>query len=34
MLREKGFYVISLDLYGRVNSKNIDGDYTDELFAN
>lgn len=34
MLREKGFYVISLDLYGRGNSKNIDGDYTDELFAN
>lgn len=34
MLREKGFYIISLDLYGRGNSKNIDGDYTDELFAN
>ena len=34
MLKEKGFYVISIDLYGRGNSKNIDGDYTDELFAN
>ena len=34
MLREKGFYIISLDLYGRGNSKNIDRDYTDELFAN
>jgi len=34
MLKEKGFYVISLDLFGRGNSKNIDGDYTDELFAN
>ena len=34
MLREKGFYIISLDLYGRGNSKNIEGDYTDELFAN
>ena len=34
MLKEKGFYVISPDLYGRGNSKNIDGDYTDELFAN
>ncbi len=34
MLREKGFYIISLDLYGRGNSKNIDVDYTDELFAN
>ena len=34
MLREKGFYIISLDLYGRGNSKNIDGDYTDEVFAN
>ncbi len=32
MLKEKGFYVISLDLFGRGNSKNIDGDYTDELF--
>ena len=34
MLKEKGFYVISIDLFGRGNSKNIDGDYTDELFAN
>ena len=34
MLEEKGFYVISIDLFGRGNSKNIDGDYTDELFAN
>ena len=34
MLKEKGFYVISPDLFGRGNSKNIDGDYTDELFAN
>ena len=34
MLREKGFYVISPDLFGRGNSKNIDGHYTDELFAN
>tara|TARA_A100001388_G_scaffold232838_1_gene185618 strand:- start:411 stop:1331 length:921 start_codon:yes stop_codon:yes gene_type:complete len=34
MLKEKGFYVISIDLYGRGNSKNIDGDYTDKLFAN
>ena len=34
MLKEKGFYVISPDLFGRGNSKNIYGDYTDELFAN
>lgn len=34
MLKEQGFYVISIDLFGRGNSKNIDGDYTDGLFAN
>ena len=34
MLSEKGYYVISLDLYGRGFSENPVVDYTDELFAN
>lgn len=34
MLSEKGYYVISLDLYGRGFSENLVVDYTDELFAN
>ena len=33
-LSEKGYFVISLDLYGRGFSENIDEIYTDELFAN
>ena len=34
MLSNKGFHVISLDLYGRGFSENVDKPYTDELFAN
>mgnify|MGYP001166345246 FL=1 len=34
MLSDKGYFVISLDLYGRGFSENINDDYTDELFAN
>ena len=34
LLSEKGYYVISLDLYGRGFSENVNESYTDELFAN
>ena len=34
MLSENGYSVISLDLYGRGFSQNLNDDYTDELFAN
>ena len=34
LLSNKGYFVISLDLYGRGFSENIDEFYTDELFAN
>ena len=34
MLSNKGFHVISMDLYGRGFSENVDKPYTDELFAN
>ena len=34
LLSDKGYFVISLDLYGRGFSENIDEFYTDELFAN
>ncbi len=33
-LNSEGFNVITLDLYGRGLSKNVEKDYTDELFAN
>ena len=33
-LSKKGYYVISLDLYGRGFSENVSESYTDELFAN
>ena len=34
LLSDKGYFVISLDLYGRGFSENVDEIYTDELFAN
>ena len=34
LLSDKGYFVISLDLYGRGFSENVDQIYTDELFAN
>ena len=34
LLSENGYSVISLDLYGRGFSQNLNDDYTDELFAN
>ena len=34
LLSEKGYFVISLDLYGRGFSENVDEIYTDELLAN
>ena len=34
LLSENGHSVISLDLYGRGFSQNLNDDYTDELFAN
>ena len=34
LLLDKGYFVISLDLYGRGFSENVDEIYTDELFAN
>ena len=34
LLSDMGYFVISLDLYGRGFSENIDEFYTDELFAN
>jgi pimeloyl-ACP methyl ester carboxylesterase len=34
LLSKKGYHVISLDLYGRGFSENVDSAYTDELLAN
>ena len=34
LLSDNGYFVISLDLYGRGFSENVDEIYTDELFAN
>ena len=34
LLSDNGYFVISLDLYGRGFSENLDEIYTDELFAN
>ena len=34
LLSDRGYFVISLDLYGRGFSENVDEIYTDELFAN
>ena len=34
LLSDNGYSVISLDLYGRGFSQNLNDDYTDELFAN
>ena len=34
LLSENGYSVISLDLYGRGFSQNLNDDYTDQLFAN
>ena len=34
LLSKKGYHVVSLDLYGRGFSENVDSAYTDELLAN